>query len=126
MNSSIGGAAHAAGEDARMAAVHTAAIRAFRVLFKIMSSYQDVMVEMLGLSFMKTHPGAVDTTLLRNSFAPNSMLTLYQAPSSASRTGVPDEDIGLGLGDDADPEKWEEERRARRAHTEKVVGGVQL
>ncbi|KAJ6596358.1 NAD-P-binding protein [Mycena vulgaris] len=84
-------AAHAAGEDARVAAVHTAGkggpidvadlglqkgiaggLSGFRKLFAQLSSYQDLMAEGFaqenpGLSFTHVDPGAVNTPLLRKS-----------------------------------------------------------
>ncbi|KAJ6526514.1 hypothetical protein DFH09DRAFT_1328530 [Mycena vulgaris] len=151
-------AADAEGEYARAAAVHTASgggpidladLGLKKAFTGGCSVFRDLMVEGFAERnpwrfFTHTHPGAVDTPLLRNS--PAVLLCLVsvllriilhggsgtksievsgkeQLPSVA---GATDDDIGLGLGGDATPEQWEEARRALWDHSVEVVVGVQL
>ncbi|KAJ7509011.1 NAD-P-binding protein [Mycena galericulata] len=166
-------AAQESGEGARVAAVHTAGrggpidladlglkagigggLGSVRKLLPQLSSYQDLMAESFALrapsiTFMHTHPGTVDTPLLRAS--PSAVLravhrvrfllfpTLWwraksieqcgeqqlcgilRAPPGASRIDGEGDDIGLGDGTDPG---WAEARAALWAHSEGVVDGV--
>ncbi|KAJ7759651.1 NAD(P)-binding protein [Mycena metata] len=141
-------AAVAAGEDARVAAVHTAGrggpidlddlglmkamgggIAGVRKLLPQMASYQDLMAEVGSSAVLRVvhyaryllFPTFIFRAMSIADCGEYQLYALLQARPGASRAGGGGGDIGMGGEGDAN---WGEEQRLLWAHSEKVVSAV--